>query len=141
MALGDQYLTNLNYIANEFTTEGNKLRADILQQVATMKWKTNLHLNKTKLKVCFVVEKLGDATTQYLKKLKKKAPRVCKEEVSKKRKDDDEGHDDQGPSHHEGDKHAEELKTTQETPEPTNPETKQPETCAPNEPNKQFVPM
>ena len=100
MALGDQYLTNLNYVSYELIIEGNKLRADILQKVAIMKWQTNLHLNKTELKVGSLVEKLGDATTQWLRKLKRKALRVCKKEVGKKRKDD-EGHDDQGPSHHE----------------------------------------
>ena len=70
----------MNCITHELTTEGNKLRAEILQ-VATMKWKTDLHLNKTELKVGSVVEKLGDATDKCLKKLKRKAPQICKEEV------------------------------------------------------------
>ena len=109
MALGDQYLTNLNCIAHEQTTEGKKLRADILHKVAIMKWKTDLHLN-TKLKVGSIVGKLEDATNQCLKKLKRKAPKVCKEEVAKKRKDD-EGHDDQDPSHHEREEHATEHTT------------------------------
>ena len=38
MALGDQYLTNLNCIAHDLTTEGNKLRTDLMQKVADMKW-------------------------------------------------------------------------------------------------------
>ena len=60
--LGDQYLTNRNCIAHELTTEGNKLRIELLQKVAEMKWKTDLHLNKTVVKVSSVVEKLGEAT-------------------------------------------------------------------------------
>ena len=48
MALGDQYLINLNCIAHELTTEGNKLKTDLMQKVAEMKWKTDLHLKKLK---------------------------------------------------------------------------------------------
>ena len=58
MALGDQYLNNLNSIAHKLTTDGNQLRTDILQKVAAMKWKTDLHLNKTEVRVESVVEKL-----------------------------------------------------------------------------------
>ena len=71
MALGDQYLTNLNSPAHKLTTEGNKLRTDIFQKVAEMKWKTDLHLNKTEVRVDSVVEKLGEATKTCLKRLKK----------------------------------------------------------------------
>ena len=101
IALGDQYLTNLNYIAHELTTERNTLLTELLKKVAEMKWKTDLHLNKTKLKVSSVVESLDVATTTCLKRLKRKAPQPCKEEIAKKRKDDD-GHDDNAPSNHEG---------------------------------------
>ena len=120
MALGDQYLTNLNCIAHEPTTEVNKLRAKILQKVATMKWKTDLHLNKTELKIGSMVDKLGDATERCLKKLKRKAPSSCKEEEVKRLKKDDR-HDDQGPSHPEGEKDAAELPKTAETLNPADP--------------------
>ena len=40
----------------ELTTEGNKLRTDLMQKVAQMKWKTDLHLNKTEVRVNSVVE-------------------------------------------------------------------------------------
>ena len=103
MALGDQYLTNLNSVAHELTTERNKLRTDILQKVAVMKWKTDLHQNKTEVRVESVVEKLGEATKTCLKRLKRKAPSACKEEEVKRVKGDD-GHDDQGQGHHEGEK-------------------------------------
>ena len=66
-----------------------------------MKWKTDLHLNKTEVRVSSVVEKLGEATQACLKRLKRKSPSSYKEEEVKRLKKDD-GHDDQGPSHHEG---------------------------------------
>ena len=62
MALGDQYLTNLKSLAHELTTKENKLRTDILQKVAAMKWKTDLHLNKTEVIVDFVMEKMPEET-------------------------------------------------------------------------------
>ena len=101
MALGDQYVTNLNSVAHELTTEGNKLRTYILQKVAATKWKTVLHLNKTEVRVESVVEKLGEATKTCLKKLKTKDPSACKEEEVKRVKKDDE-HDAQGHGDHEG---------------------------------------
>ena len=90
MALGDQYLTNLNCIAHELTTEGNKLRSELLQKVAKTKWNTDLHLNKTEVRVDPVVEKLGEATKTCLKRLKRKAPSYCKEVEVERLKPDDE---------------------------------------------------
>ena len=58
-----------------------------------MKWKTDLHLNKTEVRVGSVVEKLNDATTTCLKRLKRKAPPSCKEEEVTKSKQDD-SHDE-----------------------------------------------
>ena len=66
-----------------------------------MKWKTDLHLNKTEVRVSFVVDQLNVATTTCLKRLKSRAPSSCKEEEVKKSKRDDD-HDDQGPCHPEG---------------------------------------
>ena len=54
-----------------------------------MKWKTDLHLNKTDVRVDSVVEKVGDATTRYLRRLKRKSLTSYKdEEVKRLRKDD-----------------------------------------------------
>ena len=122
MALGDQYLTNLNSIAYELTTEGNKLRTDLIQKVAQMKWKTDLHLNKTEVRVNSVVEQLNAATTSYLRKLKRKAPSSCREEEVKRSKGDD-GHDDQGPSHHEGETTPSEHKAAEASNPKPAPET------------------
>jgi hypothetical protein len=121
MALGDQYLTNLNSIAYELTTEGNKLRTDLMQKVAQMKWKTDLHLNKTEVRVNSVVEQLNAATTSSLRKLKRKAPSSYREEEVKRSKGDD-GHDDQGPSHHEGETTPSEPKAAEASnPKPADP--------------------
>ena len=79
MALGDQYLSNLNCIAHELTTEGNKLPKELLEKVAKMKLKTDLHLNKIEVRVDSVVGNLSEATTKCLRKLKRKAPSSCKE--------------------------------------------------------------
>ena len=119
MALGDLYLTNLNSIEDKLSSERSKIRSDIMNKVATMKWKTNLHLNKTEHNVGSLVEQLGEETTKCLQKLKRKAPTTSKEEGLKKSKKDGD-HDDQGPGHHEGEKEADpkpteasELKTSE----------------------------
>ena len=89
-----------------------------------MKWKTDLHLNKTEVRVNSVVEKLGEAMQTCLKRLKRKALSSCKgEEVKRLKKDD--GHDDQAPSYHEGEQkgegvavEAEATKTAEASEEP-----------------------
>ena len=124
MALGDQYLTNLNCITHELTTEGNNLITELLQKVAEMEWKTDIHLNKMEVRVSSVVEKPGEATQTCLKRLNRKAPSSCKLKEMKRLKKDD-GHDDQSPSHHEGEQkgegvaaEAEATKTAETSKEP-----------------------
>jgi hypothetical protein len=51
--------------------------------VAEMKWKTDLRLNKTEVKVGSVVGKLSEATTKCLQRLKQKSPSSCKEDEVK----------------------------------------------------------
>jgi len=103
-----------------------------------MKWKTDLHLNKTEVRVESVVKKLGEATKTCLKRLKRKAPSACKEEEVKRVKKDD-GHDDQGQGHHEGEKGiagvAGMSKTVEESEVPTevNPEERAEEAEVPTE--------
>ena len=101
-----------------------------------MKWKTDLHLNKTEIRVNSVVEKLGEATTRCLQRLKRKVPSSCnEEEVNRLKKDG--GHDDQGPSHPEGEKDAtEEIKTA----ETSNPAYLTQETSKPHKPRNNLLP-
>ena len=94
-----------------------------------MKWKFDLHLNKTEVSVGSVGEQLNTATTTCLRKLKRKAPSSCREEEVKRSKRDD-SHDDQDPSHHEGGKTASELKTA----ETTNPKSAYPTPVTSNQP-------
>ena len=86
-----------------------------------MKWKTDLHLNKTEVRVNSVVEQLNAATTSYLRKLKRKAPSSRREEEVKRSKGDDD-HDDQGPSHHKRETTPSEHKASEASnPKPADP--------------------
>ena len=69
-----------------------------------MKFQSDPRVNKTMLKVGYVVEQLNEMTTMCLKRVKRKDPSSCKVEGVKRLKSDKDEHDDQGPSPHEGEK-------------------------------------
>ena len=48
-ALGDLYLSNLNSVINELSSEGAKFRADLKTTTASMKFKADLEVNKAEI--------------------------------------------------------------------------------------------
>ena len=99
-----------------------------------MKFKADLNVNKTQLKVGSVVEQLNEVTNKCLKKLKRKAPTSCSVEVIKRLEKDGGDHNDQGPSHHEGEtKEPIELKPTEPSTQVSEPKTSEPQTTTQSE--------
>ncbi|KAI3669568.1 hypothetical protein L6452_40808 [Arctium lappa] len=107
--MGRMVLSNLNLIGSNISQEGKKLTEDLKKTIATIRFKSDLEVNKLSLATEDVLRKITKHVNGHLcKRRKRKEPATCQGEASQKRAHhDDQDPDASGPGYHEGEKASE----------------------------------
>ncbi|KAI3681391.1 hypothetical protein L6452_36185 [Arctium lappa] len=93
--MGRMILSNLNLIGSDISQEGKKLIEDLKKNVATIRFKSDLEVNKLSLAIEDVLKKISKhVEDQLFKRRKRKAPATFQTEALQKRA----RHEDQDPN-------------------------------------------